>query len=68
MAINTGNKTRSGAVKNRSQTYNSKTGQYVKRDATTGRFISSKKTAYKGVSKDTKAKIAHKKSKSKQKH
>ena len=30
---------RNGAVKGRSQTYNPKTEQYVKRDASTGRFM-----------------------------
>ena len=61
MARNTGTATRTGAVKNRTQTYNEKTGQYIKRDATTGRFMSSKSTAYKGVAKDGKAKSAVKK-------
>jgi hypothetical protein len=55
MARNTGSNTRVGAVKNRVQTFNEKTGQYVKRNTETGRFMSSKSTPYKGVSRDTKA-------------
>jgi hypothetical protein len=59
MGTNTGSKHRKGAAKNRTQTYNQKTGCYVKRDTKTGRFISCKKeTPFKGVSKDTKAKVA----------
>lgn len=40
-----------GAVKGRSQTYNPKTEQYVKRDASTGRFMDVKQdgTPFKGV-------------------
>jgi hypothetical protein len=49
MAKNTGSNTRVGAVKDRSQVYNEKTGQYVKRDATTGKFISASDNKYKGV-------------------
>ena len=52
MAKNTGDNHRKGATKNRSQTYNAKTKQYIKRDAKTGRFMSSKGTAYKGVKKE----------------
>lgn len=58
MGKNTNNSSRVGAVKDRTQTYNDKTGQYVKRDATTGRFMASKSTPYKGVSKDKNAKKA----------
>lgn len=58
MGKNTGSEKRVGAIKNRVQTFNSKTGQYVKRDTTTGRFVSSKSTPYKGVRKDTNAKIS----------
>lgn len=52
---------RAGCVKDRSQTYNPKTGQFVKRGEN-GRFISCKKTPgpYKGVRKDTRAKAATK--------
>jgi hypothetical protein len=35
----TGDNRRIGAVKDRSQTYNPKTDQWVKRDTTTGRFM-----------------------------
>ena len=56
MGRNTGTSSRIGAVKNRGQTYNDKTGQYVKRDTTTGRFMASKSTPYKGVSKESSAK------------
>lgn len=35
---------RNGAVRGRSQTFNPKTQQYVKRDTQTGRFIDVKKT------------------------
>lgn len=45
---------RNGAVKDRSQTYNSKTEQWVKRDANTGRFMDVKQdgTPFKGVTKE----------------
>ena len=45
---------RVGAVKDRSQTYNSKTEQWVKRDADTGRFMDVKQdgTPFKGVTKE----------------
>lgn len=52
MAKNTGNGSRKGAILDRSQTYNDKTGQYIKRDSTTGKFISSKDTPYKSVTKE----------------
>lgn len=61
MGKNTGTSSRIGAVKNRGQTYNGKTGQFVKRDATTGRFMSSKSTPYKGVTKESNAKKTKKK-------
>jgi hypothetical protein len=54
MGKNTGTNYRKGSVLNRSQCYNDKTKQYVKRDKKTGRFISSKKTPYKGVTKEKK--------------
>ena len=45
---------RNGAVKDRSQTYNPKTEQYVKRDTSTGRFMDVKQdgTPFKGVTKE----------------
>lgn len=45
---------RNGAVKERSQTYNPTTEQWVKRDANTGRFMDVKKdgTPFKGVTKE----------------
>lgn len=49
MARNTGNGTRVGIITNRTQTYNPKTKQYVKRDTTTGQIISCKDTPYKAV-------------------
>lgn len=54
MATNTGNGYRKGAVKGKTQTYNPTTGQYVKRDASTGRFEATKKdgTLFKGVTKE----------------
>jgi len=58
MGKNNGEGSRKGAVKNRSQTYNPKTKQYVKRDTNTGKIMSTKNTPYKGVSKDTNAKKA----------
>ena len=52
MAKNTGNNTRKGQVSQRSQCYNEKTKTYIKRDAKTGKFLSTKKTPYKGVKKE----------------
>ena len=45
---------RNGAVKGRSQTFNPKTEQWVKRDSETGRFMDVKKdgTPFKGVRKE----------------
>ena len=45
---------RNGAVRDRSQTYNPKTEQWVKRDADTGRFMDVKQdgTPFKGVTKE----------------
>ena len=45
---------RNGAVKNRSQTYNTKTQQWVKRDSDSGRFKDVKQdgTPFKGVRKE----------------
>jgi len=54
MAKNTGNNFRKGAVKERSQIYNPKNDCYIKRDTTTGKFISCKKEEpYKGITKET---------------
>lgn len=54
MATNTGKGYRNGAVRDRSQTYNPKTDQWVKRDSETGRFIDVKKDGdkFKGVRKE----------------
>ena len=49
MAKNTKEGHRVGAVKERTQVFNEKTGQYIKRDTTTGKFISSSTNKYKGV-------------------
>lgn len=48
---------RNGAVRQRSQTYNPVTEQYVKRDANTGRFMDVKKDGmpFKGVRKEKKS-------------
>lgn len=50
----TGDGHRKGAVRERSQTYNPSTDQWVKRDANTGRFMDVKKdgTPFKGVRKE----------------
>lgn len=49
-----GDNSRKGAVKNRTQIENPKTGLFVKRDSTTGRFIDVKTTGgkFKGVTKE----------------
>ena len=56
MATNppTGDGHRKGQVRGRSQTYNPKTEQFVKRDTSTGRFMDVKKdgTPHKGVRKE----------------
>ena len=49
MAINTKLGYRIGSVSDRSQIYNSKTQQYIKRDTATGKFISSSEKKYKDV-------------------
>lgn len=58
MATNppSGDRHRNGAVKGRSQTFNPKTEQWVKRDSETGRFMDVKKdgTPFKGVRKKEK--------------
>ena len=61
MGKNTGKSYRKGAQTDRSQTFNGKTGQYIKRDTKTGKFLSSKTTPYKGVSKEGNAKVNNKK-------
>lgn len=60
MATNTNNGSRKGAVKGRTQTFNPANGLYVKRDAQTGKFMSTKKDGkpYKGISKEEIAKLA----------
>ncbi|MFW6030182.1 MAG: hypothetical protein ACOCRO_08010 [Halanaerobiales bacterium] len=54
MAKNTGKGYRKGAVDDRSQVKNPKTGRYVKRDADTGRFMDAKQDnkPFKGVRKE----------------
>jgi hypothetical protein len=50
----TGDNSRIGAVRDRSQVLNPKTDQYVKRDTNTGRFMDVKQdgTPFKGVRKE----------------
>lgn len=55
MAKNTGNGTRQGPITNRTQTYNPKTGQYIKRDES-GKFIAGKETPFKSVRREKNAK------------
>jgi hypothetical protein len=52
MAINNGNGHRTGIVSKRTQTYNPKTEQFVKRDTTTGKFLSCKDTPFKNIRKE----------------
>lgn len=54
MAKNTRKGYRQGAVKERSQILNGKTGNWTKRDANTGRFldVKSDKESFKGVTKE----------------
>ena len=51
-----GDNARKGAVRNRSQTFNPKTQQWVKRNAETGKFMDVKQdgTPLKGVRKESK--------------
>lgn len=49
MGKNTGDGTRIGCVKNRSQFYNQQTEMWMKRDDTTGKIVSGSKNSYKGV-------------------
>lgn len=55
MATNSGKNSRTGAVKGRSQVYNPSTGNYVKRDTNTGKFIDVKSDGkpFKGVTKES---------------
>ncbi len=53
MAKNTGNNTRKGAVKDRTQYFNEKTNTYLKRGPD-GKFMSGKPTPYKGVTSESK--------------
>lgn len=55
MATNSGKNYRKGYVKDRSQVFNSATGNYVKRDTVTGRFIDVKSDGkpYKGITKES---------------
>ena len=55
MARNTGTGGRTGIISGRTQTYNPKTGQYMKKDEN-GKFLSGKDSPYKNVRRDTKAK------------
>ena len=54
MAKNTGEGYRKGSVNNRSQIQNPKTGQWVKRDTETGKFVDVKEDGepFKGVAKE----------------
>jgi hypothetical protein len=51
MDRNNGSKSRTGAVKSRSQVLNAATGHYIKRDVESGQFLSVKsdKKPYKGI-------------------
>lgn len=55
MATNSGDNSRKGAVKDRSQVFNPTTGHYVKRDTSTGRFIDVKSDGkpFKGIRRET---------------
>ncbi len=54
MAKNTGDGYRKGSVTDRTQVQNPQSGNYTKRDTTTGRFIDQKQdgTPFKGVAKE----------------
>jgi len=52
MAKNTGDNHRKGSVSDRTQVYNPKTEQYVKRDTKTGQFMAAKSQPFKGVRKE----------------
>ncbi len=55
MATNTGKSKRVGAVKSRTQVYNPTTGNYIKRDSKTGRFLDVKSDGkpFKGITKES---------------
>lgn len=55
MATNSGENYRKGPVKGRSQVFNPSTGNYVKRDSATGRFIDVKSdgSPFKGIRKES---------------
>jgi len=55
MAKNTGNGGRTGIIADRTQTYNPKTGQYVKRNKD-GKFSATKETPFKNVRREKNAK------------
>jgi hypothetical protein len=58
MAGNTGDGHRKGAVSNRTQSYNSKTDSFVKRDSITGKILACKKgEPFKGVTLKEKTKL-----------
>jgi len=52
MAKNTDQGFRIGSVRNRSQTFNPQTDQFVKRDDSTGRFMGAKYNPFKGVARE----------------
>jgi hypothetical protein len=52
VAKNTGDDFRRGSVTDRSQTFNPKTDQFVKRNDGSGRFMAAKNTPYKGVARE----------------
>ena len=56
MGKNTGNGYRVGSVINRTQTFNPKTEQFIKRDET-GKFVACKDTPFKNIRKEEGAKI-----------
>lgn len=62
MAKNTGNGTRKGPIINRTQTFNPKTGLFVKRNES-GKFIACKDTPFKNVRREQNAKNQEVKSK-----
>ena len=49
MGKNTGEGYRQGQLTDRKQIFNQKTGQFIKIDTSTGKFMSSKDTPYKGI-------------------
>jgi len=49
MGKNTGKEYRIGAIINRSQVFNSLINKFVKRDTVSGKFMTSKDSAYKGI-------------------